>query len=220
MPEPSSEACTKAGCTSALEISFDHARGSEGTYVVEVEAGGQTSRCTMTIPYPQCGEPLSRCEGTLPVTGREADLCKTPRHEQAVVPFTVGAAPEKVVVRVFRDGKKLAEEALAPSYTSVPPDGPGCEPSCKTATVVVREASLPRASVKSGEDAILAGIGCAITLKLRGVWQSGLVFSKAKVSRTGDKWLVTFPEESPKGRPQGAAVFISADRGCESAPLE
>jgi hypothetical protein len=220
VPDPPPRACTKIGCMSTLDVAIEDKPGQKGAYVIEVEAGDQKGLCEMKMPAPKCGEPWTRCEGTLPLMAKEGEICKQPAKDQMLAPLTIGVAPEKVTVRVLRDKKKVHEETVAPPYKTVQPNGPGCEPTCKQAEIKVTVGGAPPVRVRSDAEAITAATKCARDRKMKGVWKSELVFDKPTVNKVGEKWLVTFSEQTPKGKPQGAALFVTAAGGCEIAPQE
>lgn len=221
-PEPPAKACTKMGCMSMLDLEVEHEAGKKGRWVVEVEADGQRGKCEMKLPLPRCGEPASRCEGTLPIMAREGDGCQKPPAEQALFPMTVGLTPEKLVVRITLDGRKIAEETITPLYETFQPNGPGCDPVCKKAEVRVTAggSKTPPVRVTSDSEAAAVATKCARDRKMRGVWKSELVLANPQVQKVNDKWLVTFAEQRPAGKPQGAALFVTAAGGCAIAPQE
>ena len=220
VPEPPVKACTKMGCMSTLGVVVQDKPGQKGAYVIEVEAGDQKGRCEARLPAPRCGEPWTRCEGTLPLMAKEGEICKKPPAEHTLPPLTIGAAPEKVIVRVLRDKKQVHEETVAPPYDALQPNGPGCEPTCKQAEIGVAVGGAPPVRVKTDAEAVAAATKCARDRKTKGVWKSDLVYESPTVTKVGDKWLVTFNEQTPKGKPQGAALFVTAAGGCAYAPQE
>jgi hypothetical protein len=220
VPEQPPKACTKIGCMSTLDVAVEDKPGQRGAYVIEVEAGGEKALCEMKMPAPKCGEPWTRCEGTLPLMAKEGEICEQAAKDQTLAPLTIGAAPEKITVRVLRDKKKVHEETVTPPYETLQPNGNGCEPICKHAEVNVTVGGAAPARVRSDTEAITAATKCARDRKMKGVWRSDLIFDKPAVNKVGDKWLVTFSEQTPMGKPQGAALFVTASGGCEIAPQE
>ncbi len=218
-PEPA-KACTKMGCLGLLDLRIESAPGKRGRYVVEVEADGMRGSCTMTLPYPKCGAPLSTCEGTLPVMAREGDACKVPAAEQTLLPMILGVAPERVTVRVTLDGKKLGEQTATPVYESVRPNGPGCDPVCKKATVTVVAGDKPPVRVSSDADAAKVASKCVKERKLRGVWKSELLVDKPQVLKVDEDWSVFFSEKTPKGKPQGITILVTPAGGCRIQPMD
>jgi hypothetical protein len=99
------QACTLIGCESGLEVELHATPG--GGFEVEALAPGDTApRRFECDPAVQCG-------------GRA---------------FFSGFTPESVTIRVLTETDTLVR-SLAPVYDTLQPNGPGCPPTCRRATV-------------------------------------------------------------------------------------
>lgn len=135
--EPAPKMCTKMGCMDGLTIVLDQLMPLKaGKYLVEVEAGDKKGKCEIVVPFPPCGTPASRCEGTLPLFAAE-DGCGGPVDKMTFSPIRIGEAPTEVMVNVKRNGVTVLGAVKKPTYKTTQPNGPECPPTCKQAEVTV-----------------------------------------------------------------------------------
>lgn len=134
--EPPVKACTKMGCMDSLAIELSPAKLLAGKYSVTVAAGGKEATCKVTVPYPPCGTMATECAGTLPMMSNESG-CELPKEQQKFPGLTIGEAPAEVTVTVKRGATKLTETKTRPAVSEYRPNGPECEPVCKSAKLLV-----------------------------------------------------------------------------------
>jgi hypothetical protein len=123
--------CTLIGCGSAFSARFEKAgTWSPGDYRVVVELDGTVVECTATLPL-SCDAPFP-CDN--PDVLLLLDGCALPAAEHALGGVElVTSTPTSVSVEVFYDGASLARGDWQPAYVTSRPNGPDCEPECRTA---------------------------------------------------------------------------------------
>lgn len=125
--------CTLIGCGAPFEVQFTKASAwPAGSYHVEVEADGVRSACTMGFPLTSCQVAVG-CEGTadwrMNLSG-----CALPAAAQSISGLTfLTTRPAAVKVTVSHEQRTLGTGTFTPTYTTSRPNGPSCEPECRTA---------------------------------------------------------------------------------------
>lgn len=125
--------CTLLGCNDGLTVDLQApAAWPAGTYRFELDADGATQTCEATIPLPPCDTQGIQCTGDharVSVSG-----CALPPSAQGFGPITFWKGPSTAVVRIFKgDGTKIADGTFHPTYALSRPNGPECEPECRSA---------------------------------------------------------------------------------------
>jgi hypothetical protein len=125
--------CTTIGCGSPFQLAFDRpATWAPGTYTVEVTADGAKGTCDVTMPLTCSSKP--RCSGAggwdLVLSGCALDPAQ---HALTAVVFEKG--PATVEVRVLDRGRQLGAGRYTPVYKTSQPNGPGCQPTCRSAPI-------------------------------------------------------------------------------------
>lgn len=112
-------ACTEIGCDDGITLTVTSASGlTAGVYSISVSGTGESTSCSITI------------DSGAQVTDTTCDLVDNTASSFTVV---LHSAPEALTVTIDRDGTELGKEDLTPSYTTVQPNGPDCEPTCHQA---------------------------------------------------------------------------------------
>jgi hypothetical protein len=127
--------CTLIGCSSGFAVNFQYTDGvwRPGRYQVDVTSDGVSGSCEVTLPLAPCETPSSTCTGQRSWSlGESGCALPTSQHSLSGISFS-GTTPAKVDVTVSRDGRQLASQSFTPSYTTSQPNGPDCEPTCRTA---------------------------------------------------------------------------------------
>lgn len=126
--------CTEVGCALPFEIAL-HGGGAPGAYEFAIQADAQSTTCTVTVPFT-CDQPL-RCMPEAPSFYLEMSGCTLPPNQQAITGIGFfDVAPDNIAVTVRRDGAPVAQASYAPVYELSRPNGPECEPVCRTAAGV------------------------------------------------------------------------------------
>jgi hypothetical protein len=60
--------------------------------------------------------------------------CALPPAEHAFSDIMFASSPASVTVSIDHDGQRVGSQTYAPSYQTVHPNGPECEPTCTNAT--------------------------------------------------------------------------------------
>ena len=146
------KACTLIGCVDNFSASAQRADGSipDGAHRIEVLADGTTLKCTFTLPLAilQTGGTVQpTCDAGLTVTVVPAMICiqtQTATSSSStcdVLPgkfvetLTLSGAPGQVHVWQYADDLPILDAAVAPQYQDRQPNGPGCGPVCRQASV-------------------------------------------------------------------------------------
>jgi hypothetical protein len=125
--------CTTIGCASAFQLAFDRRSAwAPGTYTVEVTADGAKGTCDVTFPLACSSKP--RCTGPV---GWELVLsgCALDPSQHALTAVVFNTGPAMVEVRVLAAGRALGSGRYTPAYKTSQPNGPGCEPTCRSAPI-------------------------------------------------------------------------------------
>ncbi len=128
---PTTKMCTRMGCMSLLNVEVVGGdKLPKGKYVVNVEADGKKGKCTFTAP-DFCNDKAPKCDGDV-----EIDIKRTgcqPTGAPQITALNIPSTPAAATITVTRDGKKVGEARLSPQYKEVRPNGPDCDPVCKSA---------------------------------------------------------------------------------------
>lgn len=118
--------CTEMGCSSGLlvEISGPAEAFAPGDYTVEIEG---TEPCTFTIGS------IEDCERCIVASTCDASHVDGGEQEQLLLYIEALEGPRAITLE--RDGTVLLEDSFEPVYEEFEPNGPGCPPVCRGATV-------------------------------------------------------------------------------------
>jgi len=134
-----SRGCTEIGCTDGLVIDFKpSASWPSGSYVIEVTADGESTVCEITLPLRACGaEGSARCSGKLGASLGESG-CALPPDQHGISGVAIhGQYPAQIALQVTRNGQEMLSKSLTPTYETLRPNGPECEPTCQSASLSV-----------------------------------------------------------------------------------
>ena len=145
------KACTLIGCADNFTASAQRADGSipDGAHRIEVLADGTTLKCAFTLPLATCGGGTAQptCDAGLTVTVVPAQICIQTQGDSGtsstcnaipgkfVETVTLPGAPGQVHVWQYVDDVPILDVAVAPQYQDSRPNGPGCPPVCRQASV-------------------------------------------------------------------------------------
>ena len=124
-------ACTLIGCASGMEIQLQAPSWPQASYDVQVVTDGATRTCTVALPFscdtrPSCVP----AEGAW-VLGLSG--CMLGPGQESLSGVILNDAPGSIDVQVRRDGKVVGQAHAEPTYRESRPNGPDCEPVCRTA---------------------------------------------------------------------------------------
>lgn len=129
-PEEGPSGCTEIGCTDGLSVAFSSASWPAGDYRLDVVADGLDYYCETVLPLDKDVPVTCSSDSlTLEVSGTEL-----PPDQQAITGMHLSGLAEIVQVSLSRDGLPLATQTYYPTYETVQPNGPGCEPTCRSAS--------------------------------------------------------------------------------------
>ncbi len=139
--DPGGKMCTKMGCVSGLHVNFAKVTPwTAGAYTFALELDGAAVTCTGALPLPACDQgPALRCDVEGKVQIGESG-CALPPEQHGFSDIQIFGEPAKVKLTIKREDQQLHSGELAPTYVTVQPNGPGCEPECRSANA---EVALP-----------------------------------------------------------------------------
>lgn len=125
-----------------LKVSLSPAQSwAPGTYRFTLQADGQTETCTGSLPLPPCdqGRALA-CTG--PALARIGESgCALAATAQGFSSIDLDSSPAQLSVQIERDGRVIGSASLAPTYLTLRPNGPACEPVCRQASATIAVAA-------------------------------------------------------------------------------
>lgn len=131
------KSCTAAWCVSGLTVNFSSASGryAAGTYHLGIVADGVSITCSATLPRTRTSPPTtcSSAGAELRVSGSEY----LPASEHALDELLLTTQPHSVSLTITLDSKAFASATLSPTYVTSQPNGPDCEPTCRSAHELV-----------------------------------------------------------------------------------
>ncbi|WP_437950762.1 hypothetical protein WME98_08080 [Sorangium sp. So ce296] len=134
---PPARGCTQIGCVNGFTLRLaSEAPWPAGAYRFVITADGETTTCEGKLPLPDCaaGRALT-CSGPSLLIGESG--CALPPSAHGFSEIQMSSAPGQVTVEISRDGTSLAEADFSPSYVESRPNGPGCEPVCRSASATL-----------------------------------------------------------------------------------
>jgi hypothetical protein len=123
--------CTEIGCGPTLRVRFSRPGWPAGAYRVEVAADGVRGACDLTIPL-SCTA-VSSCSGLMDFSA-DVSGCALDPALHSIAGVTIGySTPASFTVRVLQGDRELGAASFSPSYAVSRPNGPDCEPVCRSA---------------------------------------------------------------------------------------
>lgn len=126
--------CTEVGCADGLWIDLRSTSGhwETGSYHVGITADGESITCAAIIPLPkESGGPNTTCSSSAVRLGLSGSML--PVSAQSISDIVFSTYPASVSIVITRDGEPFASRTLAPGYVTSRPNGPDCEPTCRSA---------------------------------------------------------------------------------------
>jgi hypothetical protein len=141
-------ACTEMGCSDSAMITakLSPAGAPLGTHSFALEIDGKPQTCTVEFTreietaHGQCPEGAFLLFGPA-MQGTETSMDGVVGYTEEPIPgefrwqLTIFGQPTKVHVVHTHDGKTILDQAASLTYTDFRPNGPECEPVCKSANV-------------------------------------------------------------------------------------
>lgn len=128
---PAARPCTEIGCVSGFSVELERpGPWSTGRYRVEV-SGDASGVCEVDLLLA-CERP-TRCSGPAGVVNVVMSGCALGPGQQALSQVSVNGAPGTITVTVMQDDRQLGRGTFFPVYQTSQPNGPGCDPICRTA---------------------------------------------------------------------------------------
>lgn len=134
--QPAGQAvCTEMGCVDGLTLQVDpNYKWQPGKYAFDFVLDGKRVHCDGVLPLKSCEQESVVCSSKQKVMITQ-NGCALPPEAQGFGDINLGDNPASVSVKITRNGQTIADGALNPLYRTTQPNGPGCEPVCKQATV-------------------------------------------------------------------------------------
>jgi hypothetical protein len=133
--DPGEKACTMIGCENGVRLTINKPTPwVAGAYVFNFELDGKAVECKGALPLQSCeAGPSLSCTADAKVRIGESG-CALPVAQHGFSDITVLDAPQRVKIKVSRDGQEIGAADLTPNYMTSQPNGEGCEPTCTNAS--------------------------------------------------------------------------------------
>jgi len=120
------------GCGWPLEVAFRGATSVPGVYRFEVTADGAPSTCQIALPFGCDTRPT--CDAIDPGWRLTLSGCALGPDRETIDGLTFPVTgPNTLDIIVRRDGVEVGTAHAEPVYTTSRPNGPDCEPVCRSA---------------------------------------------------------------------------------------
>ncbi len=132
-PAPTDRVCTQIGCLNGLLVRVAKATPwVPGRYTFELDLDGVQVSCSGALPLQPCESgPSLACTGDGKVIISESG-CALPPESQGFGDLQISGEPQSVGITIKLDDSVLHTTTLNPSYVTSQPNGPGCEPTCRS----------------------------------------------------------------------------------------
>lgn len=132
---PPQKICTAMGCVNGLNVSVAKATAwPAGVYDFVLDLDGTAVTCTGALPLKPCDEgPSLTCTPTDKVQITESG-CALPTDQHGFGDIHIEGAPANVKLTIRTGETVLFENELRPEYRTLQPNGPDCEPTCRSAS--------------------------------------------------------------------------------------
>lgn len=137
-PGAGEKMCTQIGCIDGLQVQVEKATPwPPGAYTFVVTLDDTTITCTGALPLRPCEEaPSLTCDVPDRIIIGESG-CALPPEQHGFADIHVPSAVERFALAITHDGQPLGGIDVKPTYVTSQPNGPGCEPICRSASVRV-----------------------------------------------------------------------------------
>ncbi|MET0386919.1 MAG: hypothetical protein ABW321_13215 [Polyangiales bacterium] len=134
--DATSTECTEIGCISGLYLTTQPSGPwPHGSYRFEIDADGELTTCTGSLPLRPCGERSLTCDSERILIA--ASGCALPASAHGFSDIHFSGHPKQLHVKVLRDEAVVAELQSAPMYALSQPNGKGCDPVCCQASAIL-----------------------------------------------------------------------------------
>lgn len=139
--DPGGKMCTMIGCINGLHLNLAKVTPwTAGNYTFALELDGAAVTCTGALPLPACDKGAAlRCDVEGKVQIGESG-CALPPEQHGFADIQILGEPAKVKLTIKREDEQLHSGELTPTYVTSRPNGPDCEPECRSANA---EVALP-----------------------------------------------------------------------------
>ena len=135
---PPQRACTDIGCMNGLNVRVEKPTAwPAGDYEFAFDLDGVAVTCKGSLPLPACDQsPGLTCDPAGRVQVMESG-CALPAAQHGWGDIHVDGDPANAKIAIRHGGIVLHESALEPEYRTLQPNGPGCEPTCRSASASI-----------------------------------------------------------------------------------
>jgi len=136
--EPPPRACTDIGCTNGLHVQLTKATPwPAGAYELAFDIDGTAVTCTGSLPLPACeAGPALACDPAGRVQVGESG-CALPPGQHGWADVHIDGEPARVHVTIRQGAAVLHDAEIRPEYRTLQPNGPDCEPTCRSASAAI-----------------------------------------------------------------------------------
>ena len=135
---PPQRACTEIGCMNGLNVRVEKPTPwPAGDYEFVFDLDGTAVTCKGALPLPPCERsPALVCDPAGRVQVTESG-CALPAEQHGWGDVQIEGEPAHAKVTIRHAGAVLHEADLQPEYRTLQPNGPDCEPTCRSASVSI-----------------------------------------------------------------------------------
>lgn len=139
--DPGGKMCTQMGCINGLHVNLAKVTPwTAGNYSFAFELDGAAVTCTGALPLPACDQGSAlRCDVEGKVQIGESG-CALPPEQHGFSDIQISGTPTKIQLTIEHAETVLHSSEFAPTYVTTRPNGPECEPECRSAST---ELALP-----------------------------------------------------------------------------
>jgi len=128
------QACTQIGCVDGLTISVPmEYEWKKGNYAFDFLIDGRSVKCSGALPLKSCEEHNITCSSDGVMIMESG--CALPPEAHGFGDIMLGSDPRQVAVKIRYNGEQIASGNWTPHYQSAQPNGSGCGPVCRQASV-------------------------------------------------------------------------------------
>lgn len=126
-------ACTQMGCHNGLHVMLEGGTWLPGRYAISIAADGKTITCQAVLPFADCDSAHVTCSAPGVQIGESG--CALPASEHSLNGFMMAEVPRRIEFSIRHESGKRFAFTQTLNATTVQPNGQGCEPVCRQATL-------------------------------------------------------------------------------------
>lgn len=128
--------CTQIGCVDGITISISpDYQWKPGIYAFNFTIDGKSIKCKGTLPLASCEGHNLTCDGEGVLITESG--CALPPDAHGFGDIMLESSGSSLALNISRDGQSIAHGNWRVQYNTSQPNGAGCGPICRQATVTL-----------------------------------------------------------------------------------